>query len=221
MKYIIISIIFLILIYNILEYSFQQLTPINHVNNKKSLSNIHLRTGDIILYNSCFQYGFDIYKLFCSTPFTHVALVYVHPNGTLYQIETDGKHGNTCTLLNKQLLQGHVIRQINKPLDQIKMEACVRILLGKKYSYNLWKPFYRKWYPFIPLPVNSKQVLFKNSFCSELISLILIKFGVLNFDDSELQPSLVLPGDFSESGDYILPFVNEYRYGAEILIHSD
>ena len=216
MRYIVISITLFIIVFILLEYTLHQLSPIENIRSRK-IDTIHFRTGDLILYNSCFELKYDVYKLFCYSRYTHVALVFVDSAGTVFQIETNGKHGNKCERINPAALKNHVIRQINKPLDSKKMEAYLHILIGQKYSYDLWKSFYRKWFRFIPLPVK-QQVVFTKAFCSELISLILTKFGVLCFDDHELQPSLVLPGDFSLENESKLPFVNGYKYGEEILI---
>lgn len=177
------------------------------------------RTGDLLLWSTCFKLRTDIEKIICSSRFTHVSLVFVDAAGVPFVWETMGETGHRLCKLHP-LLKGCgdriqcVLRKINKPLDSKAFEALVRAALGKPYSFGFWKGVVHRWG--IQLPIEEKPSLSSPRFCSELVAETYQRFGVLDFSHHFKTPTLVLPGDFSVQRDSGLPWVNDYALGPEI-----
>jgi hypothetical protein len=178
-----------------------------------------LRTGDLLLWNSCFKLRTDIEKILCSSKFTHVSIIFVDKAGEPFVWETIGETGHRMCRLGPLLRDSGahmqcVLRKINKPLDPRAFEALVRMALGQPYSFGFWKGVVHRWG--VQLPVSDKPSLLVPRFCSELVAETYQRFGVLDFEHHAKTPSLVLPGDFANDRDGEMPWANGYALGPEI-----
>jgi hypothetical protein len=184
---------------------------------------VAFRTGDLLLWNSCFKLRTDLEKILCSSRFTHVSLVFVDRAGVPFVWETVGETGHRLCKLAPLLRDSGshmqcVLRKISVPLDSRAFEALARISIGQPYSFGFWKGVVRRWFPYLELPVSDKPSLTMPRFCSELVADTYRRFGVLDFAHRDTSPALILPDDFAECRSTRLPWANGYSLGPEIQV---
>ena len=201
------------------ENTLAMLRPVKRVE-RAYFDNLRLKTGDLLLWSYKLHLRTDIEKLLCGSQYTHVSIVFMDRCGIPYAWETVGKTGNRLVRLEAELTDPRyqcVVRAINKEVDPRLFEAFVRTAYGGKYSFGFWQGLLYKWTPYLTPPVKNKEQMLAPRFCSELVSYTYERLGVMNFTSVGQFHALMMPGDFSETGETCrpLPTTNGYSFATE------
>jgi hypothetical protein len=180
-----------------------------------------LQTGDLLLWSYMFHLRTDVEKLVCGSQYTHVSIVFVDKGGTPYAWETVGSSGNRLVRLEAELADPRyrcAVRRISRPLCPRRFEVFARMALGQAYSFGFWRGVLFKWAPYLTVPVPAKKHAQAPRFCSELAAFTYESMGVMDFALSGRTHAVMLPGDFSESGETCrpLPLVDGHVFGPEV-----
>lgn len=183
-----------------------------------------LKTGDLLLFNTSFDFFTDVMKLIVGCHYVHVGVAFIDAaeEPFVFEIGTNGR-GPQFYPLKKRLQKENelvVVRPINRALDSVGFEKVALTFLGTEYSYNVVPVVLRSWLRgvmMLPTPSNAVKHCIKGRICTQLVADMYEKLGVFDFSSSDCGSDSLTPKDFTEQGDR-LPLTSRYFFGAERLI---
>jgi hypothetical protein len=197
------------------------------------LEDFPFKTGDLILTSdqtlsktaSCTG---AIIKIFSSSAYHHVAIVYVDPRTNqifFWEINGNGTrlssmYDMTCKKPNHFV----AVRSINKPVDNEIFESVLR----KQWNYYCNMDICMSWYhrflqgPYLPIPMLRGHTWGKNDqkTCVHMALELYRALGVVDFTSSGTDPSIVFPADFAKEklDPRYIPLTNGYDFGPITLL---
>ena len=186
-----------------------------------------LKTGDLLLFNTSFDFLTDVMKLIVGCHYVHVGIAFIDAAGTPFVFEiSTSRRGPQFFPLKKRLQKKNelvVVRPIKRALDSAKFEKVAFTFLGTAYSYNVVPIVLRSWLRnvmMLPTPSKSVKHCTKGRICTQLVGDMYEKLGVFDFTLSDCGSDALTPKDFSEQGDR-LPLTGRYFFGTERLLINE
>ena len=166
-----------------------------------SISDARFTTGSLILVESSRHVHNHLTKLFTGFPITHMGVVFCDAVGEPFLFHTTRDTGAELvylpTWLGSVVKKEHnrvLYRQVVTPVSSARMETALTPLLGKPYSFNLWKAVFLDKLR-LELPMNEDED--GGLFCSQLVAAVLSHVQVTDFKRLGLSSAaLVLPRHF-------------------------
>ena len=185
-----------------------------------------LKTGDLLLFNTSFDFLTDVMKLVVGCHYVHVGIAFIDAAGKpfVFEISTNGR-GPQFYSLEKRLEKENelvVVRPINRALNSAKFEQVALTFNGTAYSYNVVPIVLRSWLRgvmMLPTPSKANTHCSEGRVCTQLVADMYQKMDVFDFSLSDCASGALTPKDFSVQGDR-LPLTSRYYFKNEHLLST-